>query len=175
MGRSFTTDDTEEHTSLLCAAVVKGHIISTMHNGPSYRFAYPIDVRYGDTDALGHVNHAKYLTYMETARFRYMERLGLFSPERPWQEVGVIIADVQCAYRIPLHFPETVQVYVRTEAVGRKSFTFTYRLERGDGALAAEGRSVQVAYDYRAAQSIAVPDEWRARLEAFEEGREWQP
>ncbi len=142
-----------------------------MDESRDFRFAYSLDVRYGDIDAQGHVNNAKYITYMEAARFKYLERLGLFQPGTPWDQIGIIIAEVQCAYKAPLYYPETVRIYVRTAAVGTKSFTCHYRLERAqNGQLVALGRSVQVAYDYASGQSLRVPDEWRARIQALEEG-----
>ncbi len=134
-----------------------------------FRFSCPLEVRYGDIDAQGHVNNAKYVTYMEAARFKYFTHLGLFQPGMPWDQVGVIIAEVQCVYKAPVHYPQTVQIYVRTAQVGNKSFTLHYRLERADGELAMLGRSVQVAFDYPGNQSMRVPDDWRARLTAFEE------
>jgi acyl-CoA thioester hydrolase len=135
-----------------------------------FHFRHTIEVRYSDVDAQGIVNHARYLTYMEMARFKFMERLDLFRPGMSFEDVGLIIADVQCSYKVPLKFPGDVQVYLRTAAIGKKSFTFHYRVETAPDTLHAMARSVQVAYDYRGLRSIHVPDEWRARLQAFEEG-----
>ncbi len=135
-----------------------------------FRYYYPLDVRYGDLDAQGHVNNAKFVTYMEAARFKYLERVGLIQPGTPWEDLGIIIAEVQCAYKAPVQYPETLRIYVRTSAVGNKSFTFEYRMHRAsDGTVVATGRSVQVAYDYRNAQTMRVPEAWRERLSAFEE------
>ena len=45
-----------------------------------FRHRKVIEVRFADTDAMGHVNNAKYLTYMETARTRYIEEVVLGEP-----------------------------------------------------------------------------------------------
>ncbi len=143
-----------------------------MDDHADFRFSYAIEVRYGDLDAQGHVNNAKFLTFMEAARFKYFERLGMVRKGMNWDDLGVIIAEVQCTYRAPVTYPETLQVYLRTSEIGNKSFAFEYRLERAsDGVLAATGRSVQVAYDYPSEQTMRVPDEWRERIRALE-GRE---
>jgi acyl-CoA thioester hydrolase len=42
---------------------------------PDFRFNYPIEVRFSDTDAMGHVNNAVYLTYFEQARLAYWREL----------------------------------------------------------------------------------------------------
>lgn len=142
-----------------------------MDNPDPFHYSYPIDVRYGDLDPQGHVNNAKFVTYMEEARFKYLVHVGLVQPGVPWEDLGIIIAEVQCAYKAPVLYPETLHVYVRTSAIGNKSFTLEYRLQRAsDGGVVATGRSVLVAYDYRSGQTRRVPDEWRARMTAFEEG-----
>jgi acyl-CoA thioester hydrolase len=140
-----------------------------MDNPNPFRFFYPLDVRYGDLDPQGHVNNAKFVTYMEAGRFKYLERVGLIRPGTPWDELGIIIAEVQCVYEAPVLYPETLHVCVRTSAIGNKSFTLEYRLQRAsDGGVVATGRSVLVAYDYRSGQTRRVPDEWRAAIAAFE-------
>ena len=140
-----------------------------MDDRDRFRFVYPVEVRYGDVDAQGHVNHTKFLTYMEMARFKYMQQLGLFKPGMPYENAGMIVADAQCSYRVPLEFPEIALVHVRVAAVGNRSFTLHYRLERAsDGRLVALGRTVQVAYDYARQTSQPVPDSWRAQFAAFE-------
>lgn len=132
-----------------------------------FRFSTPIRVRYADLDAQGHVNHAAYFTYMEQARFEYMASLGLWRPGDDFLSVGTIVAEATCRYQRPILLGQTVTVGVRVVSIGNKSAVMEYRLTVEDEE-AATGRTVQVAYDYRAGQSIRVPDEWRAKVRAFE-------
>jgi len=133
-----------------------------------FRFATTLEVRWRDVDALGHVNNAVYLTYLEQARIHYMREMGLGF--RSLDEVGMILAEVTCTYRAPLSLGEQVTIRVRVSRLGNSSFNFEYRVEGEDGRLAATASSVQVCYDYQAGRSTPIPDHWRARIIAYEPG-----
>jgi acyl-CoA thioester hydrolase len=133
-----------------------------------FRFYHPIEVRYGDLDPQGHVNNARYLTYMEQARIAYVHALGLWRGGS-FLDVGIILADVRVSFQAPILFGQQVRVGVRVVQIGNKSLTMEYRLEDGaNGILLASGSSVLVAYDYREAHSMPVPDGWRRAILEFE-------
>ena len=125
-----------------------------------FDFIFREDVRFRDLDGMGHVNNAVFLTYMESARIAYMEALG--SGSNPQQ--SLILARVEIDFRSPISLGEEVEVGVRTARVGRKSFELEYEL-RADGRLAANARSVLVAYDYSTSSSMELPQRWRELLE----------
>lgn len=132
-----------------------------------FRFSYPLRVRYADLDAQGHVNNATYFTYMEQGRVEYMTALGLWRPEGDLLGLGTIVAEACCTYKRPVLIGQTVDVGVRVTRLGNKSYDQAYEL-RVAGEVVATGRSVQVAYDYRAQQTVPVPEAWRAAMRAFE-------
>jgi acyl-CoA thioester hydrolase len=135
---------------------------------PGFRFYHPIEIRYGDLDPQGHVNNAAYLTYMEQARLKYYERLGLFEGN-DFIKMGVILAEATCTYKAPILYGTSIHVGVRTARLGNKSFEMEYAIEdQGSGEALATGKTIQVAYDYRAHQSIAIPEAWRKTLRDFE-------
>jgi acyl-CoA thioester hydrolase len=134
---------------------------------PTFHFSFSIPVRYGDLDAQGHLNHARYLTFMEEARFRYIQALGLWTDTHDFDAVGQIVAEAGCTYKRPVFLGQTVDVAVRIARLGNKSLEMEYRLTV-DGAEVALGRTVQVAYDYAAGRSMPIPADWRARIESFE-------
>ena len=135
---------------------------------PDFKFFHPIEVRYGDLDAQGHVNNASYLTFMEQARIQYIRRLGLWSGGS-FQDLGVILADVHLAFRAQITFGQTVQVGVRVASIGNKSYMMEYRLEdAADGKELASGTTVQVAFDYHSGKTMPVPQAWREAIIEFE-------
>lgn len=137
-----------------------------------FRVVEPVQVRFRDLDAMGHVNNAVYLTYLEMGRLAYYrELMGLKRPS----DFNFILAHVSIDFRSPVALGETVYVGVRVTRVGRKSFQFAYELREGESArLIAEATSVQVMYDYQHQKPVPIPDEFRRRLEAFE-GRAFPP
>jgi acyl-CoA thioester hydrolase len=131
-----------------------------------YRHVRPREVEFRDVDVADHVNNAVYLTYLETARIAYLrEVLG----DGFLYQLQLILAHITVDFRAPAHFPETLEIGARVSRVGTKSFTMEHEIRGGDGRLVAEASSVLVAYDYEADASMPVPEEWRRRLNAYEE------
>ena len=133
-----------------------------------YRFYYPIEVRYGDLDPQGHVNNAKFLTYMEQARVAYVKELGLWDGGS-FLGFGLIVAEIRISYHKPVLFGDPVEIGLRTTQIGNKSLNMDYSIEHSQTrAVFARASSIGVAYDYTLGQSIAVPDVWRATITAYE-------
>ena len=136
---------------------------------------HQIEVRLADTDAMGHVNNARYLTYVEIARVAYYERVtgNLLPIGVHGAEEGMILAEIRMTYRSPAFYGETLTVETRVERIGRTSFGMVHRITAPDSRVAkarlvALADSTLVSYDYTEERPIPVPDEWRAAMEAFE-------
>lgn len=127
-------------------------------------FTHRIEVRFRDCDPLGHVNNAVYLSYLEAARFSWWRRV--FGPEG-FTAHGFIIARIEIDYRKPAMPADRLLVRLRVDAIGTSSFTLRYEIANTrTRELIAEAKSVQVAYDYKAARSTPISADLRARLEA---------
>lgn len=134
-----------------------------------------VEVRLADTDAMGHVNNANYLTYVEIARVAYYEQVtGNALPiGTHGAEEGMILAEIRMTYRSPAFYGETLTVETRVERIGRTSFSMVHRITApasryGPARLIAVADSALVAYDYQAECPIPVPDQWRTGMEDFE-------
>lgn len=127
-----------------------------------FDFVHRESVRFRDLDGMGHVNHAVFLTYMESARLAYFKSLGI-GPDNPLE--GVILARAEVDFRSPVELGEQVEVGVRTGRIGTKSFELEQEVW-ADGRLAGEGKFVLVAYDYANARSRELSAEWRESLQA---------
>jgi len=137
---------------------------------PAFHFIYPVEVRYSDLDPQGHVNNARFLSYIEQARIHYLLKLDLFSVEQSFLDVGVIIADVHVTFFAPVFFGQQVQVALGVTRLGNKSLTMEYRLfDAQTDAELAVASTVLVTFDYRLNKSIPIPDYWRKTISEFEE------
>lgn len=135
----------------------------------SYRFYYPVEVRYADLDPQGHVNNAKHLTYFEQARVAYLINLGLFTKEQSFMEIGIILADVHITYLAPIYFGQSIQVGVQAVRFGNRSMTWGQNIvDIHSGKELAKGEVVLVTYDYREGKTIPIPQQWREKIIAFE-------
>jgi acyl-CoA thioester hydrolase len=140
-----------------------------------FRFRRPIVVRFADTDAMGHVNNASYLTYCEIARAAYYEAvsgeplpLGAHGASE-----GMTLAEARIAFRSPAFYGETLTIEARVARIGRTSFVQEFRLTAprsryGEERLVAISQSTQVMYDYAVERPVPVPPQLVAAMEAFE-------
>ena len=132
-------------------------------------FYYPVEIRYGDLDPQGHVNNAKHLTYFEQARIAYLIKLGLFTKDQSFMEIGIILADVHVTYFEPVYFGQSIKVGVLISKLGNKSMIWEQNVvDVETGKELAKGEVVMVTYDYREEKTISVPHEWREKISAFE-------
>src|SRR3954452_8673125 len=96
----------------------------------SFPYSVEIEVAFRDLDALGHVNNAVYLSYMDTARIKYLfELLEIKGLEK----LPVIMAEATCAYKSSALFGELLTVGVGISRFGIKSFDMSYQIVAGDG------------------------------------------
>jgi acyl-CoA thioester hydrolase len=127
-------------------------------------------VAWAEMDYFRHVNHARYFTYFESARIRYLDHIG-FRELTEARQLGPILASTQARYRRPVTYPDTVVIGTRATEVGEDRFTHEYRLvSRAMGDVAAEGTALLVSYDYAAGRKTPLPDEVRAAIQALERG-----
>ena len=135
-------------------------------SAPSFTVAFTLEPRFRDTDAMGHINNAVYVTYLEVGRQEYWKR---FRRASDYRRVPFILAHVEIDFRSEALVNEVLEVALRCEWIGTRSFAFTYEIrEATSRRLVAEASTVQVCYDYDAKRSLPVPDELRKALEAFE-------
>jgi acyl-CoA thioester hydrolase len=124
-------------------------------------------VRFGDLDAMRHLNNVVFLRYFETARIAYLrEIVPAHDPANPEaDEFGLIFAECHINYRSPVVFDEEVAVACSIGNVRRSSFRVEFEMRVGT-RLVAEGYGVLVGFDYVAQTAAQLPDALRATLEA---------
>jgi acyl-CoA thioester hydrolase len=133
-----------------------------------FRFSIPLTIRFGDMDAMGHVNHAKYLTYCEQARIEYFRQLTKRKVDEKREE-SIIIAAISMQFRAAAIGGDSINVFTRVSRMGSKSFDLAYEILHAErSTLLCEGSSVQVMYDYAAGRSIPIPDSFRRLIQDYE-------
>jgi acyl-CoA thioester hydrolase len=132
-----------------------------------YPVTVAVSVQWGDMDALGHVNNARYFTWFESARMALFERVGLTSVGTP--TVGPILAHTRCDFLAPVTYPAELVAGSRIDRLGTTSFTMGYGIARAatPGELVARGEGVVVLIDYTSGAKVPIPDDLRSRLAAF--------
>jgi acyl-CoA thioester hydrolase len=123
-------------------------------------FEHQVSVRWRDTDALGHVNNAVYLTYLEEARDAfYLRALG-----DPIYVVVRLEIDFRAEVR---HADRTVRVEITVERLGTTSLTTRETIRTAQGETAAEARVITVRWNADSRAAVPFSDQQRARLAEF--------
>lgn len=146
---------------------------------PEFPCVVPVEVRFRDLDAMGHVNNAVYLTYFEQARLAFW--LAVHPGSAPGEAVaperiGFVVARAECDYASPVRLGERLLVGCRAGDFGTTSFAFDYRVVAAGGSVDAEvrlvasGRTVQVGWDWKEGRKSPLPEELRRRIDSFQAG-----
>jgi acyl-CoA thioester hydrolase len=120
-----------------------------------------IPIRWGDMDAMGHVNNTVYFRYMEQARIGWFE--ALVPGDEAWKSTGIVIANASCNFKRPINYPGTVEVKLLTGAPGGSSVPTFYEL-LVENHLYADGAATVVFIDMQAQKPVRIPERIRSLL-----------
>jgi len=113
-------------------------------------------VRWDDIDAFGHVNNAKYLTYIQEARF-------LWSPL-----LEMVVAKAEVDYLVPIYVGgRFYEITLWVEQIGNSSFTLGYEVIGDNGVVHAKVKTVQVAVSMETKKSRPLTDSEREFLKQY--------
>ncbi len=128
-----------------------------------FNVTVPVGVTFRDVDAMGHANNAVYLTWFECGRIGYWQTM--YGDDASYVDVPFVLARTEIDFLLPTFAGQRLTIGARVTRLGTRSFNMAYRIVRADdGAIVAEGSSVQVMYDYAARRSMPMSDEFRAAL-----------
>jgi len=118
-------------------------------------------IRWGDMDALGHVNNTLYFRYMEQARLEWIYATAGGNPYA--REAGPLIVNASCTFHEPLVYPGSIEVVMSLGEPGRTSIGSYYRIVR-DARTVADGEARMVWVDLASGRPTPVPEAIRALL-----------
>jgi len=126
-----------------------------------YQMTMPI--RWGDMDAMGHVNNTLYFRYLETLRIDWFRSLDCVPDPRG---TGPLIVNAFCNFHKQLEFPGDLLLKMYVSNPGRSSFETWATIERTDdpGVIYASGGATTVFVDFPAQKSVPIPDWFRRHL-----------
>ncbi len=130
------------------------------------KFSIPIQIRFRDLDAMGHVNNAVYFSFFEIGRLRFfVDILKVNSPE----DFSFILAKAEANFLKPIELDnDGIILQMWAGDFGNKSFKFFYEIISKNGNVKfAEGSSVQVFYDYKKKTVIHVPEEFIEKIKEY--------
>ena len=114
-----------------------------------------IPIRWGDMDAMRHVNNTVYFRYMEQARITWIDAMR---NELQAEGAGTVVASTACNFRKPLTYPGTVEIKVFSDRVGGSSVMTRYEMRmQGEDTVYADGEAVVVWINMATGKAMRVP------------------
>lgn len=124
-------------------------------------FETHIAVRWGDMDAMGHVNNATYFRYMETARIDWFRSIGCV-PDA--QGEGPVIVNAFCNFYRQFEYPDEVLLKMYVSDPGRTTFDSWATMEKvaEPGVVCAAGGATTIWVNFPQQKAVGLPDWIRA-------------
>jgi acyl-CoA thioester hydrolase len=131
-----------------------------------YPYSCPIQVRWRDLDAFGHVNNATFASYLEMARTEVWTRLF---GGRDALGIPFFVKRLEIDYRRPIALDDEVRVWLRVGEMRGASFHFEYLVE-ANGQIAAEAVTRLACVDKQTGRPVAIDPDVKAQLETLQPG-----
>jgi acyl-CoA thioester hydrolase len=123
-------------------------------------------VRFGDLDAMQHMNNVEFLRFFETARIDWFRAVIPDHMPTRRRAFGFIFAECHIAYRAPAFFGDEIRTWITPSEMRRSSLRLDFEMRvEADDRLVADGWGVLVGYDYEAGEARPLPDSLREMLE----------
>jgi len=125
-----------------------------------------------EVDLFGHVNNVAIMNYVQAARVKYLDDIGLMRSQAE-KKIGPVLAYINCRYYKPLFYPGYITVYSRVDQIKNTSFIIQHRIHNDKGECVAEAQDIIVCYDFIKNAKVTVPDDIRQQIERMESNRSY--
>mgnify|MGYP001259546872 FL=1 len=134
----------------------------------TFKHITPIQLRFNDFDALGHVNNSVYLSFFDLGKTSYF--MQVLPDVQLNREVGIVIADIHVSFLLPVYPGENVAVETAVVEVGNKSFKLYQQLiDLDTNEVKCICKTVMVCFDAKTKSTRQISPEWRKVIADFEE------
>ncbi len=132
-----------------------------------FRSSLPIQIRFNDIDALGHINNNVYLSYFDLGKTTYFENLR--ASYVSWTDGMIVIARIEMDFIAPVFYKENIVVETKVTKVGTKSAVFLQQIRNSlTDEVKCRCTSVVVAYNPKTMLAMPIPEIWRNGMSDFE-------
>ena len=134
-----------------------------------FKHKIKMNIRFSDLDAMGHLNNAKYLTYLEEARIDYLNNILCLSNEN--LDYQAVIAKVDINYLKQIRLGDKLEIYSRIFKLGNKSFDFEILVvinNNGEKIIVSSSITKMVGYNYKSQKTVILPDYFRKAVRNYE-------
>ena len=133
-----------------------------------FKTSLPIQIRFGDIDALGHINNNIYFSYFDLGKTSYFDTIKPTAVN--WTDGLIVVAHIDVDFLSPIYYKEKIVVDSKIVSLGEKSGVFLQQIRNAkNGDIKCRCKSVFVTYNANTQSSMLVPEDWRKVITEYEE------
>jgi len=134
----------------------------------NFKASLPIQIRFGDIDALGHINNNIYFSYFDLGKTSYFDTIKPTTVN--WTDGLIVVAHIDVDFFSPIYYKEKIVVDSKIVSLGEKSGVFLQQIRNvKNGDIKCRCKSVFVTYNANTQSSMLVPEDWRKVIAEYEE------
>lgn len=132
-----------------------------------FKHVTPIQVRFNDTDQMGHVTNMQYLGYCDIARLYYFHEV--FEEKVGYEKESLVIASVKLDFVKQIFFEEPIDVRTKISVLGNKSIQMQQLIcNSKNNEIKCLVNSVMSGFNYIDQHSIVIPERWKLKIKSYE-------
>jgi len=133
----------------------------------NFKHKVPVQLRFNDTDALGHINNSVYFSFYDLGKSEYFKAI-LGKKINP-QNVDIVIVHAEVDFLSPIFLTDEIEVQTTVSAIGNKSFTLMQNiLDTKTNCIKCVCKTVMVGFDNKKQTSKPISEKWRKAISKFE-------
>lgn len=133
----------------------------------TFKATLPIQIRFNDIDAMGHINNNIYFSYFDLGKTTYFETIKPTAVS--WTDGLIVVAHIEVDFFSPIYYKEKIAVDSKVTKLGDKSGTFLQQIRNVDnGEIKCRCTSIFVTYNAQTQSSMPIPDNWREVISRYE-------
>ena len=131
-----------------------------------FKHSVPVQLRFNDADALGHVNNSVYFTFYDLGKTEYFKAVR---GGEILKEIDIVVAHAEVDFIAPVFLNDQIEVQTTVSEIGNKSFELIQRIvDTKNNITKCFCKTIMFVFDVITNTSIQFSDEWREAISAFE-------
>lgn len=132
-----------------------------------FKHTLPIQIRFNDIDAVGHINNNIYFSYFDLGKTYYFEQMKASNVS--WTDGFIVVASITADFISPIFYKESIVVDTKISKLGNKSLVMLQQLRSiKTNEIKCRCKSIIVAYDAALQTSMLIPDVWKKSIAEYE-------
>ena len=133
----------------------------------NFKHSIPVQLRFNDADALGHINNSVYFSFYDLGKSEYFRAVRGQKVEA--KDIDIVVAHVEVDFLAPVFLSDEIEVQTTVSEIGNKSFILVQRIvETATGNVKCFCKTIMVGFDFKTQTTIPISEEWRRAISEFE-------